>query len=142
MFKGWGRKKGALEGNLIETLREVKCVLVYVYVTQSVGNLQENPYATLTMSLAETSFCRKYGFDPQSPLCAHIILSGTVIKVSETEMDVAKNSLFIRHPEMKTWPSSHNWFFAKLNITNIWVLDYFGGPKIVTPAEYYNATSQ
>lgn len=34
MFKGWGRKKGALEGNLIETLREVKCVLVYVYVTQ------------------------------------------------------------------------------------------------------------
>lgn len=117
----------------------------YFYLSplqQSVGNLQENPYATLTMSLAETNFCRKYGFDPQSPLCAHIILSGTVIKVSETEMDVAKNSLFIRHPEMKTWPSSHNWFFAKLNITNIWVLDYFGGPKIVTPAEYYNATSQ
>ncbi|CAI9151089.1 unnamed protein product [Rangifer tarandus platyrhynchus] len=117
----------------------------YFYLSplqQSVGNLQENPYATLTMSLAETSFCRKYGFDPQSPLCAHIILSGTVIKVSETEMDVAKNSLFIRHPEMKTWPSSHNWFFAKLNITNIWVLDYFGGPKIVTPAEYYNATFQ
>ncbi|XP_066888057.1 protein CREG1 isoform X3 [Kogia breviceps] len=64
------------------------------------------------------------------------------LKVSEAEMDVAKNSLFIRHPEMKTWPSSHNWFFAKLNITNIWVLDYFGGPKIVTPEEYYNATFQ
>ncbi|XP_057584990.1 protein CREG1 isoform X2 [Hippopotamus amphibius kiboko] len=117
----------------------------YFYLSplqQSVANLKENPYATLTMSLAETSFCRKYGFDPQSPLCAHIILSGTVIKVSEAEMDVAKNSLFIRHPEMKTWPSSHNWFFAKLNITNIWVLDYFGGPKIVTPEEYYNATFQ
>uniref|UniRef100_A0A8D1T3M1 Cellular repressor of E1A stimulateds 1 n=1 Tax=Sus scrofa TaxID=9823 RepID=A0A8D1T3M1_PIG len=64
------------------------------------------------------------------------------LQVSEAEMDVAKNSLFIRHPEMKTWPSSHNWFFAKLNITNIWVLDYFGGPKIVTPEEYYNATFQ
>uniref|UniRef100_A0A8D1SXS5 Cellular repressor of E1A stimulateds 1 n=1 Tax=Sus scrofa TaxID=9823 RepID=A0A8D1SXS5_PIG len=117
--------------------------VLYFYLSplqQSVGNLQDNPYATLTMSLAETSFCRKYGFDPQSPLCAHTILSGTVIKVSEAEMDVAKNSLFIRHPEMKTWPSSHNWFFAKLNITNIWVLDYFGGPKIVTPEEYYNAT--
>ena len=45
-------------------------------------SLQDNPYATLTMSLAETSFCRKYGFDPQSPLCAHTILSGTVIKVN------------------------------------------------------------
>uniref|UniRef100_G1QCU9 Cellular repressor of E1A stimulateds 1 n=1 Tax=Myotis lucifugus TaxID=59463 RepID=G1QCU9_MYOLU len=103
---------------------------------------QENPSATLTMSLAQTNFCRKHGFDPQSPLCAHIILSGTVTKVNETEVDVAKQSLFIRHPEMKDWPSSHNWFFAKLNITNIWLLDYFGGPKIVTPEEYYNATFQ
>ncbi|XP_008573799.1 PREDICTED: protein CREG1 [Galeopterus variegatus] len=108
----------------------------------SVSNLQENSYATLTMSLAQTDFCRKHGFDPQSPLCAHTILSGTVTKVNETEMDFAKHSLFIRHPEMKTWPSSHNWFFAKLNITNIWVLDFFGGPKIVTPEEYYNVTFQ
>lgn len=44
-------------------------------------SLQENPSATLTMSLAQTNFCRKHGFDPQSPLCAHIILSGTVTKV-------------------------------------------------------------
>ncbi|XP_047377365.1 protein CREG1 isoform X2 [Sciurus carolinensis] len=108
----------------------------------SAHNLQENPHATLTMSLAQTNFCRKNGFDPQSPLCAHIILSGAVTKVNETEVDFAKHSLFVRHPEMKTWPSSHNWFFAKLNITNIWVLDYFGGPKIVTPEEYYNVTFQ
>ncbi|XP_037681362.1 protein CREG1 isoform X2 [Choloepus didactylus] len=108
----------------------------------SVGDLQENPHATLTMSLAQTNFCRKHGFDPQSPLCAHIILSGTVTKVNETEMEFAKNSLFIRHPEMKTWPSSHSWFFAKLNITSIWVLDYFGGAKIVTPEEYFNITFQ
>ncbi|KAK2084735.1 hypothetical protein P7K49_037768 [Saguinus oedipus] len=104
--------------------------------------MPENPYATLTMTLAQTNFCKKHGFDPQSPLCAHIMLSGTVTKVNETEVDIAKHSLFIRHPEMKTWPSSHNWFFAKLNITNIWVLDYFGGPKIVTPEEYYNVTVQ
>ncbi|XP_044943726.1 protein CREG1 [Mustela lutreola] len=108
----------------------------------SAANLRENPHATLTMSLAQTNFCRKHGFDPQSPLCAHIILSGTVTKVNQTEMSFAKHSLFVRHPEMKTWPSSHNWFFAKLNITNIWVLDYFGGPKIVTPEEYYNVTFQ
>ncbi|XP_023446353.1 protein CREG1 [Dasypus novemcinctus] len=108
----------------------------------SVGDLQENPNATLTVSLAQTNFCRKHGFDPQSPLCSHIILSGTVTKVNETEMDFAKKSLFTRHPEMKTWPSSHKWFFAKLNITNIWVLDYFGGAKLVTPEEYFNVTFQ
>ncbi|POI20644.1 hypothetical protein CIB84_015609, partial [Bambusicola thoracicus] len=39
---------------------------------------------------------------------------------------------------MESWPKDHNWFFAKFNITNIWVLDYFGGLKIVTPEEYYN----
>ncbi|KAM4847161.1 protein CREG1 [Urocitellus parryii] len=117
----------------------------YLYLSPlqlSASNLQENPQATLTMSLAQTDFCRKNGFDPQSPLCAHIILSGAVTKVNDTEVDFAKRSLFVRHPEMQTWPSSHNWFFAKLNITNIWVLDYFGGPKIVTPEEYYNVTLQ
>ncbi|XP_004688505.1 PREDICTED: protein CREG1 isoform X1 [Condylura cristata] len=117
----------------------------YLYLSplqQSVGNLQENPHATLTLSLAQTNFCRKHGFDAQSPLCVHIILSGVVTKVNETEADFAKQSLFIRHPEMKTWPPSHNWYFAKLNITNIWVVDYFGGPKIVTPEEYYNVTVQ
>ncbi|XP_042533283.1 protein CREG1 isoform X2 [Dipodomys spectabilis] len=105
-------------------------------------NLQENPNATLMLSLAQTSFCRKNGYDPQSPLCVHIMLSGTVTKVSEAEMDFAKKSLFIRHPSMKTWPASHNWYFAKLNITNIWVQNYFGGPKIVTPEEYFNVTIQ
>ena len=34
------------------------------------------------MSLAQTDFCRKHGYDPQSPLCAHIILAGTVTKVN------------------------------------------------------------
>ncbi|ELW67237.1 Protein CREG1 [Tupaia chinensis] len=117
----------------------------YMYLSPMqvlVSDLQESAYATLTLSLAQTDFCRKHGFDPQSPLCAHIMLSGTVTKVGEAETDFAKQSLFIRHPEMKTWPSSHQWFIAKLNITNIWVLDYFGGPKIVTPAEYYNVTVQ
>ncbi|XP_006892657.1 PREDICTED: protein CREG1-like [Elephantulus edwardii] len=108
----------------------------------SVTDLQVNPYATLTMSLAQTNFCRKRGYDPQSPLCAHIMLSGTVTTVDDTEMEFAKDSLFTRHPEMTTWPSDHNWFVAKLNITNIWVLDYYGGAKIVTPEEYFNVELQ
>lgn len=33
------------------------------------------------MSLAQTDYCRQQGFDPQSPLCAHIILSGSVMEV-------------------------------------------------------------
>lgn len=117
----------------------------YMYLSplqQAVSDLQENPEATLTMSLAQTVYCRNHGFDPQSPLCVHIMMSGTVTKVNKTEEDYARDSLFVRHPEMKHWPSSHNWFFAKLKISRIWVLDYFGGPKVVTPEEYFNVTLQ
>ncbi|KAF7251175.1 Protein CREG1 [Varanus komodoensis] len=116
----------------------------YMYLTAleiSVQDLQVNANASLTMSLAQTYYCKKKGYDPQSPLCAHVIFSGIVEKVQNvTEADFAKTALFSRHPEMATWPRDHNWFFAKFNITNIWVLDYFGGIKAVTPQEYFNAT--
>ncbi|KAG8450097.1 hypothetical protein GDO86_002646 [Hymenochirus boettgeri] len=114
----------------------------YLYLTAmeiSVQDLQVNPNASLTLSLAQTPYCRKEGYDPQSPLCAHIILSGSIQQVEGSESDTAKMALFTRHPEMKDWPRDHNWFFAKLNITNIWVLDYFGGIKTVTPEDYFSA---
>ncbi|XP_031695813.1 protein CREG1 [Anarrhichthys ocellatus] len=56
----------------------------YMYLTRmeiSVQDLQVNPEASLSMSLAQTDFCRLQGFDPQSPLCAHIILTGSVLEV-------------------------------------------------------------
>lgn len=70
---------------------------------------------------------------PQSLLSTHIILSGAVTNVNEMEMNFARHSLFIQYPEMKTWPSSHNWLFAKVSLTSVWILDHFGGPKVVTP---------
>lgn len=42
---------------------------------------QVSPLASLSMSLAQTDYCREQGYDPQSPLCAHIILSGSVMEV-------------------------------------------------------------
>uniref|UniRef100_A0A1A7Z1Q2 Cellular repressor of E1A-stimulated genes 1 n=2 Tax=Iconisemion striatum TaxID=60296 RepID=A0A1A7Z1Q2_9TELE len=114
----------------------------YLYLTRmevSVQDLQVNPQASMSMSLAQTDYCRQQGFDPQSPLCAHIILSGSVLEVNDTEADFAKKSLFTRHPEMIDWPTDHNWFFAKFNITQVWVLDYFGGVKMVSPDEYFQA---
>ncbi|MBN3303488.1 CREG1 protein, partial [Amia calva] len=115
----------------------------YMYLTNieiSVQDLQVSPIASLSMSLAETKYCQKHHYDPQSPLCAHIIFSGSVVEVNDTaEAPVAKQALFSRHPEMVDWPSDHGWFFAKFNITKVWVLDYFGGIKTVTPEEYFSA---
>ncbi|MGH0187831.1 UNVERIFIED_CONTAM: hypothetical protein FKN15_026899 [Acipenser sinensis] len=105
----------------------------------SKGQTKVNPTASLAMSLAQTKYCKKQSYDPQSPLCVHIILSGSVVKVNDTEASFAKQSLFTRHPEMVDWPSDHGWFFAKMNITQVWVLDYFGGIKTVTPEQYFSA---
>ncbi|XP_014738306.1 PREDICTED: protein CREG1 isoform X3 [Sturnus vulgaris] len=113
----------------------------YLYLTDmeiSVQDLEVNSNASLTVSLAQTPYCRKHKYDPQNPLCAHIIFAGSIVKVNDSEAGIAKKALFSRHPEMESWPKDHNWFFAKFNITNIWVLDYFGGLKIVTPEEYYS----
>ncbi|XP_017557323.1 protein CREG1 [Pygocentrus nattereri] len=115
----------------------------YMYLTHmeiSVQDLQVNPQASMSVSLAQTPFCKHKGYDPQSPLCAHIILSGSVQEVNGTEAEIAKLALFSRHPEMIDWPVDHNWFFAKMNITQVWVLDYFGGVKMVSPDDYYKAT--
>ncbi|XP_077583849.1 protein CREG1 [Stigmatopora nigra] len=115
----------------------------YMYLTRmeiSVQDLEVNQQASLSMSLAQTDYCRKQGFDPQSPLCAHIIFSGSVLEVNGTEALFAKKALFSRHPEMVEWPADHDWFFVKFNITQVWVLDYFGGVKTVSPDEYYQAS--
>ena len=48
--------------------------------------------------------------------------------------------LMFRHPEMPEWPVDHGWFFTKLNITNILLLDYFGGAITVPVDEYFRAT--
>ncbi|XP_077198368.1 protein CREG1 isoform X2 [Paroedura picta] len=115
----------------------------YLYLTTmeiSVKDLQVNGNASLTLSLAQTSYCKEKSYDPQSPLCARVIFYGVVEKVAGIEADFAKRALFSRHPEMQDWPPGHNWFFAKLNIANIWVLSHFGGIEMVTPEDYFKAT--
>lgn len=53
--------------------------MIYLFILPLV--LQVNANASLTMSLAQTPYCKKEGYDPQNPLCAHVIFSGIVEKV-------------------------------------------------------------
>jgi len=67
-------------------------------------------------------------------------LAGDVIKVADnsTEQQFAKEALFTRHPVMSEWPESHGWYFAKLNISNVILLDFFGGAIDVPVQEYFD----
>jgi len=116
----------------------------YIYISPweiSAQDLTQNNKASLTMSLAQGNYCTKNDYDPEDPRCAHVILTGEFLKLdpdSEEEM-FAKEALFSRHPIMPDWPAGHHWFFAKIEIRNILILDYFGGAVTVPLADYFNA---
>merc|ERR1711933_453425 len=58
---------------------------------------------------------------------------------NQSEYDEAKATLFDQHPAMKSWPSDHSWLVQKLNITDLWVVDTFGGAANVSAVEYFSA---
>jgi hypothetical protein len=116
----------------------------YMYVTSldiSQKDLQVDPRASLTMTLAQSDYCRDEVLDPEDPRCAHVILTGEFVKIQNgtQEAAFAQEALFSKHPVMPSWPADHGFFFAKLHISNIIVLDYFGGAKTVAPKDYYKA---
>ena len=80
-------------------------------------------------------------YDPEDPRCAHVILTGSFVKLNpgSEEEQFAKEALFSRHPIMPDWPDGHHWFFAKLDISNILILDFFGGAVTVPVQDYFNA---
>lgn len=80
-------------------------------------------------------------YDPEDPRCAHVILTGRFTKLTpgSDEEQFAKHALFSRHPIMPDWPDGHHWFFAKLDIVNILLLDFFGGAVTVPVTDYFNA---
>merc|ERR1711928_78640 len=109
--------------------------------TISTQDMKNDPRASITMSLAQTDYCKKKRYDPESPLCAHVILTGTIEKVvDKKEMKFARKALFSRHHEMRDWPSDHGWWFGRLNIAKICLLDYFGGAKDVKVSDYFNSS--
>mmetsp|Transcript_8583 Transcript_8583/g.11192 ORF Transcript_8583/g.11192 Transcript_8583/m.11192 type:complete len:123 (-) Transcript_8583:271-639(-) len=78
------------------------------------------------------------GGDPESPVCARLVLSGQYVNVSGTsEESFAQSALMTRHPQMDTWPVDHSWFYAKLVITDIWLIDIYGGASILDVDQYY-----
>lgn len=114
----------------------------YMYMTRfdlSGKDLLSNDKATLSFSEAQSDYCSKEDFDPEDPRCARVLLTGHIIELKNgtTEANFAQNALFSRHPIMKSWPSDHHFFFAKMDIVHIYVLDYFGGPSEVNVDEYF-----
>lgn len=138
------------------------------YMDQSFRDVKSNPWASFTLSEASLdSVCQstgdehgslqvrdacsvssggsatlsRYG-DPESPLCARLTLTGKLVEVSKSsnEYDWALQALYERHRQMQRWPVDHNWVIVKLELHDVWFIDYFGGASIFQVDEYLSAS--
>jgi len=117
----------------------------YFYMTAmdiSSIDLEKNPKASIALSLAQTGYCSEHNMDAQDPVCAHMILTGRIVKLEKgsNEEAYAKEALFSRHPAMIYWPADHGFYFTKLDIENIVLLDFYGGASQVPVKDYFAAT--
>ncbi|CAL4082103.1 unnamed protein product, partial [Meganyctiphanes norvegica] len=107
----------------------------------SAKDWEADPRVSFAMSEAQSDYCKKHDYDPESPVCARLILNGNIVKLENGTLEnkFAHDSLFSRHPEMKEWPQGHHFYFAKLNITHIFLLDFYGGATEIPSIDYYKA---
>ncbi|NXU75357.1 CREG2 protein, partial [Oreotrochilus melanogaster] len=59
--------------------------------------------------------------DPEDPRCTRLTLMGQMVTVPPEEVEFAKQAMFSRHPVVRKWPRSYEWFFMKMNIEHIWL---------------------
>ncbi|KAM9343114.1 protein CREG2 [Pholidichthys leucotaenia] len=117
--------------------------VIYFYVTpmdNTVTDLKNNPYASLTFSEAEGEFCRKMAYDPEDPRCARLTLTGKMVEVPPEELMFAREAMFSRHPVMSKWPVGHKWFFMKLELVQVWLQDWVGGTSLIPLEDYFKAS--
>ncbi|NXG05176.1 CREG2 protein, partial [Sakesphorus luctuosus] len=99
----------------------------FFYVTpkdNTVTDLLKNPMASLTLPEVDGNFCRKNVIDPEDPRCARLTLMGQMVAVPPEEVEFAKQAVFSRHPVVRKWPRSYEWFFMKMNIEHIWLQNW------------------
>jgi len=131
--------------------------VIYLYGTymdQSFTDSKKNDIVALTLSeasissvcadrdiLSSCSLASNYG-DPENPVCGRVTLTGKLVELDadSKEHDFAKNAFFERHPSMAGWPINHSWIIGKIEIQDIWLLDFYGGASIIDTKEYFAAT--
>ncbi|CAL5047038.1 unnamed protein product [Urochloa decumbens] len=111
----------------------------YFYLTTldpTARDALDDERTSFTLSEFPLGTCGK--IDPENPTCAKLTLTGKLklVDLQSSEAELAKSALFSKHPEMKDWPKNHHFKIFKLEIENIFLIDWFGGPKPISPSQY------
>lgn len=85
--------------------------------------------------------CTAKHIDSMEPTCARVIISGQSRILNETtdEYGIANAAFTNRHPASIQWRNTHSFYLCEMFIEKIALLDYYGGPKFISPEEYYAA---
>uniref|UniRef100_A0A182LZ99 CREG-like beta-barrel domain-containing protein n=1 Tax=Anopheles culicifacies TaxID=139723 RepID=A0A182LZ99_9DIPT len=120
--------------------------VLYFYLTMldyTAQDLHKDNRLTVMLTLDQDKYCTNNGIDPMEPTCARIMISGRADKIinGTDEYAFGSRAMFSRHPAAEKWikTDGHNFFLCKLNITQIAVLDFYGGPHYVTVEDYMAA---
>lgn len=100
---------------------------------------EKDPRSSLTVSEQEIGTCGGQSDDPQSPACAKITLSGELRRVPEgsTELAMATQSLFNRHPKFNGFPKMNKTFDVfKLELQEVFLVNLFAPPRNLTVEDY------
>lgn len=118
----------------------------------SIIDIQHNDAVSFAISEIQTGYCQGKNFDAEDPRCARLSLSGRLkIVASQDEIEIAKNAIFTKHPGMEGWYSEkneddtmgdHDFKFWTLELEEIWLVDFFGGPALISPKAWNQGTDR
>ncbi|KAF1772663.1 Glycoside hydrolase-type carbohydrate-binding, subgroup [Phytophthora cactorum] len=63
--------------------------------------------------------------------------TGRVVPVKESQRNYAERVVFSKHPQMKHWPTHHDFRFYVLEIEHIVFLDFYGPAQHIPVSDYY-----
>ncbi|XP_037951097.1 protein CREG1-like [Teleopsis dalmanni] len=89
----------------------------------------------------QTGKCKARGVDPMEPTCARTLITGKVVEMDKNSNEYvnALTAFKQRHPSATKWMKTHTFYICELNIRNIYVLNFYGGPHNVPVEAYYSA---
>eukprot|EP00979_Chaetoceros_neogracilis_P001866 scaffold341_cov235-Chaetoceros_neogracile.AAC.6 len=113
----------------------------------SIIDVMKNNLISFAISEMQTGYCDQKGYDAEGPRCARLSMSGRLIKVvAKEEIETAKHALFSKHPSMKEWYSDddmgHDFNFWKLELGEIWLVDFFGGAALIDLESWKRGTDK
>lgn len=143
----WGNIVSTSDGIGSQYCRANSTGVPYFFLTTLDATAQDLvANTTCSFAVSEATFmdslgCQDHGASAEDPTCVRVTLSGNMVLAEEgsPQDKFGRQALFSKHPVMAGWPVDHNWGIYFLNISNVFVLDFYGGAVAVTTAKYLAA---